>query len=339
VLLRSTTGGSAWTEIDQELKHANCLAQGSIYQGGEWDHDSNTNTDPVLAVFKSTNNGTSWARHHINAITGKVKTIVQHPSNSNILFAGGEKLSNRQGCLFKSTDTGVNWTEVGASEFNDPYHGVNDIAFDPFDYHKILVAHDNGMFISTNDGVDWNKKTQNIYSINCIVSDPTTPNRFFIGCFHGLYVTTNGGTQWDDMTSGMDIDHVTCMDFDPVNGLLYAGTGGGGVYRYEAGTAVDDLSQPVFSKELILYQNYPNPFNAETEIRFELPRNGYVLLQVYDIRGRLVRTLLNQSMSAGSRREIWDTKDKSGLSAPSGLYLVKLKADDHVQTIKVILQK
>jgi len=86
-----------------------------------------------------------------------------------------------------------------------------------------------------------------------------------------------------------------------------------------------------------LGQNYPNPFNPETMIRYDLPEAGQVHLLIYNVSGQLVRTLVDEDRPAGSFRATWDGADDSGRSAASGIYFVKMKAGDFVQTNRALL--
>ncbi len=88
-----------------------------------------------------------------------------------------------------------------------------------------------------------------------------------------------------------------------------------------------------------LYPAYPNPFNPETTITFDLAQDGNVSLQVYDIQGRLIKTLLNNGMFAGRHEIKWDGKTSSGINAASGVYLVKLKTGGYSKYTKVSLLK
>ena len=83
-----------------------------------------------------------------------------------------------------------------------------------------------------------------------------------------------------------------------------------------------------------LYQNYPNPFNASTQIRFNLQKSGPVTLKVYNLLGMEIETLLSGLKTAGVYIVTWNA---DGL--PSGLYLVRLKAGEFIQTKKLLLQK
>ena len=98
--------------------------------------------------------------------------------------------------------------------------------------------------------------------------------------------------------------------------------------------AAGDLPAP-----MALGQNYPNPFNPMTTIAFTLDRSGPVKLQVFDVQGHLVRTLVNEIRTAGPYRVDWDGKDNAGRTAAAGLYMYRLAAGDVVQQKKMTLLK
>ena len=89
-----------------------------------------------------------------------------------------------------------------------------------------------------------------------------------------------------------------------------------------------------------LAQNVPNPFNPLTRIRFEVPGGGArVTLRVFDVEGRLVRTLVDGFESGGERSAVWDGADSRGYLVASGLYFYRLETPDFVKTRKMLLLK
>jgi formate-dependent nitrite reductase cytochrome c552 subunit len=88
-----------------------------------------------------------------------------------------------------------------------------------------------------------------------------------------------------------------------------------------------------------LSQNYPNPFNPTTNIEFAIPQHETVKLEVYDILGRLVSTLANSDMPAGTYKVIWNGKDANGASVASGLYLYRLQAGSFTSVKKMLMLK
>ena len=83
----------------------------------------------------------------------------------------------------------------------------------------------------------------------------------------------------------------------------------------------------------------PNPFNAETTIEYVLPAAGPVQLAVYDVHGQRVRILADGHYGAGLQRVRWDGRDEDGRPAASGVYLYRIRADDRIQTRKLLLLK
>jgi len=89
---------------------------------------------------------------------------------------------------------------------------------------------------------------------------------------------------------------------------------------------------------LVLYPNHPNPFNPTTSIGFESPAGADATVRVYDVSGRLVRSL-QVPPGDGQRSVVWDGRDERGRSLPSGVYFCRLQAGDRNQTRKMLLLK
>ena len=97
---------------------------------------------------------------------------------------------------------------------------------------------------------------------------------------------------------------------------------------------------PPTPSELRVEQNHPNPFNPRTTIEFELTKPSPVQLRVYDVSGRLVRTLLEDSWKgAGSHSVQWNGRDDQGQSVASGVYVYQVTAGDFVSAKRMVLLK
>jgi hypothetical protein len=136
---------------------------------------------------------------------------------------------------------------------------------------------------------------------------------------------------WVDITSSVDtVNNIACgistTGLSPfVAGYIKRGTGIGG--------------EPAPTR-YALHQNVPNPFNPSTVIRYDVPAGGGdVTLVIYDVAGRLVRTLIDGYQVTGRREVTWDGRDRSGSAVSSGVYFYRLVAGDYVQTRKMILLK
>jgi len=86
-----------------------------------------------------------------------------------------------------------------------------------------------------------------------------------------------------------------------------------------------------------LSQNYPNPFNPSTQISFAMPGAGHVRLEVLNILGQHVATILDQNLAAGDHEVTWNASDDAGRSVASGVYLYRLSAGDFVGVRKMVL--
>ncbi len=86
-----------------------------------------------------------------------------------------------------------------------------------------------------------------------------------------------------------------------------------------------------------LLQNYPNPFNPETQIEFVLPKQARVKLEVYNLLGQKVVTLIDREMPAGPNTIVWDGKNETGENVSSGIYFYRLEAGDLKKTKKMVI--
>ena len=88
-----------------------------------------------------------------------------------------------------------------------------------------------------------------------------------------------------------------------------------------------------------LSQNYPNPFNPVTSLRYDLPEDGLVNITVYDMMGRVVKTLVNNSQTAGYKSIQWNATNNRNEPISAGLYLYAIQAGEFRQTKKMVLLK
>jgi hypothetical protein len=88
-----------------------------------------------------------------------------------------------------------------------------------------------------------------------------------------------------------------------------------------------------------LHQNVPNPFNPTTMIRFDLAEHAHVELRIFDVSGRQVRTLVNQSLDRKRHTVVWDGRDDAGVPVSSGVYFYRLEAGSFSTTRKMVVMK
>jgi hypothetical protein len=102
-----------------------------------------------------------------------------------------------------------------------------------------------------------------------------------------------------------------------------------------ADTALGDT--PIRPQNFELEQNYPNPFNPETIIAYQLPQAGHVSLDIFDVMGRRVRTLLAEVQEARRHEAAWDGLNDAGDPVASGIYLYRIRFGASTQTKTMLL--
>ncbi len=119
------------------------------------------------------------------------------------------------------------------------------------------------------------------------------------------------------------------------SGSVRAKTRGDGVYRLLVGSP--DAARPDDDRSIRLDPVFPNPFNPSTTIRFEVDVKQWVRVAIYSVAGALIKTLLDDTVSAGERRLIWDGRSRTGQEVGSGVYFVRVSNQRESVTRKVVL--
>jgi hypothetical protein len=235
------------------------------------------------------------------------------------------------------------------------------------------ISSDNGnQYIDDSPDVFYdNNSTYSITTLDRInlngVSDDVVlcfNHRFYVehdADFCKIEVSTNG-TSWDELTCFTGIDSSWHTSYAPLSD--YANTR---IYlRFtiitdetinDPGWRIDDINiiasvgadtndvvvPPVITK---LYKNYPNPFNPSdagrssgTEINFTINRKNHVKLEIYNIKGQLVRSLVNEELDADKYSVTWDGRDSERNPVASGVFFYKMQAGDYTCMKKMLLMK
>ena len=159
-------------------------------------------------------------------------------------------------------------------------------------------------------------------------------------------VTTGSGGEicWDpdDLPSGIFIlvlsptneiymRDQSCADFG-ANDTLY-------IFFYQYNVSVEPHRDVPAPDRYLLVQNYPNPFNPETTIGYQIPEGSQVRLQIYNVLGQHIRTLVDARQEAGSYTVVWDGMDSSSMPASSGVYFYRFQAGEYSLTKSMLLIK
>jgi len=102
-------------------------------------------------------------------------------------------------------------------------------------------------------------------------------------------------------------------------------------------TEIDDVRDATTPNTYTLYPNYPNPFNPATNIRFKVPNSIQVQMDIFDISGRKVLTLLDKEVESGDHSVRWNGTNRHHLRVASGVYLVRMTAGPYISVQKMLL--
>jgi hypothetical protein len=106
-----------------------------------------------------------------------------------------------------------------------------------------------------------------------------------------------------------------------------------------SGTDVEDDNSPVLPEDFVLRQNHPNPFNSSTLIKYSLPKYVRVNVEIFNVLGQRIRSLVDGEQSAGRYVIEWDGRDDNGHELATGVYFYRVVAGDYVEVKKMLLLK
>lgn len=295
-------------------------------------------------VYKTSDGGGSWAAISPdltggpgggNLLFGTITTIDQSPVNADIIWAGTDDSR-----VWVTQDGGTSWDEV-SDDLPDRWctrvtadirhEAAGYVAFSGYRVDD-LMPH---IFRTDDYGLIWQDISGNLQGVpvNDILQDPTREGWLYIGTDFGMFYSDDSGQTWQGMSPLHPICPVFDIDISPDPPKLVSGTHGRSMYEFDLGFVgvPESEARPLAFK---LNQNYPNPFNATTAISFEARQAGNISLNIYDVTGRLVKTLLDGPVTGGEHKLSFDG---SGLA--SGVYFLSLKADNCRASKKMTLIK
>jgi photosystem II stability/assembly factor-like uncharacterized protein len=274
---------------------------------------------------RSTNSGQDW--NILSLFTSETSRALFF--NNNILWAVGRNYGNN--LLYNSYNYG--------SEFDSLYSGFgtynsNNPIFATGNGYVFLASRSDdldGIMQSTDYGLSWRQVLYKRIAATVFADE----KGLVIASSDSMHLSMSYGDTWKNSYQpiGNNIgDYITDIKKD-ITHKFYLGTSTIGLFEVEIITDVNEASEPddiVFN----IIQNYPNPFNPKTKIEFEIENFGFVTLKVYDILGNEIATLVKEEKPQGSYEVEFD-----GTGLSSGIYFYQLRAEEFIQTRKMILLK
>ena len=319
-VFRSTDEGTSWTPVNSGLAQSNVrslLCKDSILFAG---------TD--LGIYTSVNEGAVWTKSGVGLVGGLIQCLAAAGPN---VFASRD---NAQ--FYRTTDNGAHWALSPPPGASVAY----SLAVMIEGSDTTLFAGMNGSWrvsVSTDVGLSWSPANSGLPPRNVRALAVKGRNLFAGTEGEGVFLSTNKGISWTSVNGNLESLEIECLLVpSETSDTLFAGTFEAGVAKRSMSSLILSLETPatVVPNEFTIAQNYPNPFNPSTTIRYELPKASVVRLSVYDMLGREVSVLVNDTKDAGAHEVTFD-----GSNLGSGVYVYRMAADDFVQSKKLILLK
>jgi photosystem II stability/assembly factor-like uncharacterized protein len=329
-IYKTTNGGNNWVlkyGLNQEFYHFTQLFFTTSTIGwGAGDSYSSTSNIYSGGIIKTTNTGENWILQ-TNVINNSFYSIFFTSFDTG--YACGHNI------VIKTTNNGTVWFNITPDTTMDYYSIYFNNASTGF------MTSTNKIYKTTNFGLNWAAQiiNGNLFVISSIkfINDNTG---FVVGSYPGIHGqiirTTNNGINWSlgviPTIYGYKLNDLWATNTNSIYavgayGLIIKSTNGGNTF------GVVSINENI-PNNFFLSQNYPNPFNPNTNIRYELPKNSFVKIVVFDLLGREIKTLVNEKQSPGTYNVSFDAS-----TYPSGVYFYRLSTDDFSETKKMILLK
>jgi photosystem II stability/assembly factor-like uncharacterized protein len=292
-------------------------------------------------VTKTTDGGITWNPTNNGSplnTNNSTYSIAVSRTNDDVVYAITSPVSTRAK-VFKTTNGGTSWAEITGTL---PDKFLTDIAINPINDQELYITvsgfGSSHLFKSTDGGTIWTDAGTGLPDVptSSVIIDPSATNHVYVGNDIGVYLSTNGGTNWQEFQSGMTGAAIVIdLSISESNKKIRAITHGRGNYQrplHSTSVSINNTGEIAIGYKL--EQNYPNPFNPSTTISYQLSAVNDVKLNVYDINGKLLKSLVNSRQQAGKHSV---TFDASGLA--SGTYFYTLTAGEFTQTKKMLLVK
>lgn len=317
VLLKTVNGGNVWNIVNNHSGYGKLFF---INNQTGWC------TSYGGYIRKTTNGGTNWNDVDLPIISLSSEVCFL---NSNTGFAIGYVPAHDSSYIYKSTNAGANWQVL---------HGFNYMfnSFDVNDENNIYLSGPGGDFMKTNNGgVTWD---YSVIDFNLTIKDITFTNNttgYVCGSDGNVFATFNGGANWQSQTPGTGSSLIKVSFLGASNEVGFS-TGMNGVILKTTNGGISGIQSTgnEVPAGFSLSQNYPNPFNPTTNIRIQLPKEGFAKLTVFDVTGKEAAVLVNENLRAGEYKV-----DFNASAMPSGVYFYRLTIEGFTDVKKMILVK
>jgi len=194
------------------------------------------------------------------------------------------------------------------------------------------------IYKTTNGGTNWTNISGNLPDSpaqdGMIYHPGFSTSYYLVGMDIGVFMTTNWGVNWVELADGLPNTVAMRLDYNKLANKINLGTHGRSTYQI-SGYLINIVNyNSEIPEKYELSQNYPNPFNPGTRIKFAIENKELSKLEIFDMLGRKLNTLIDKVLDAGTYEVNFD-----GSNLSSGIYFYKLTTNQFTETKKMILMK
>jgi hypothetical protein len=312
----SPTGTSGWVSSDRFGWNTPIVMSPS---------DHNTLLAGSQYVYRSVNNGVSWAKISGDLssspggslVYGTITTLDVSKTAPSLYYAGTD-----DGRVWRTLDGGGLWTNISAGL---PTRWVTRVTADPVNSQVVYVTlsgfssdYQAAMVYRSGDrGNTWTNISGNLPNIpaNDLLVDPTDTQRLYLATDLGVWTTRNTGATWYEIGAGLPMTSVADLTLHASARKLFAFTHGRSAWSLDLSALPVSAPESAPAAALRLAVPRPNPARESARIALEMPRAGEAQVVIYDVIGRRVSTLHQGVLAAGRHEFAWTRRDDRGLRA------------------------
>ena len=210
----------------------------------------------------------------------------------------------------------------------------------------IIQAQPNAIWIRTFGGInsDYGRSIQQVFNDGYILIGTTAS----FGDNNDVWLIktdVQGNEEWNKPFGGSDFDRgyavqQTENDEYVITGWTKSfGNGNNDAWLIKIENPLAEIDDSFIPNIFVFHQNYPNPFNPITLLEYDLPKDELVNITIYDMKGRMIKTLINGLKTAGYKSVQWNATNDRNETVSAGVYLYSIQAGEFRQTKKMVLLK
>ena len=361
-LFRSVDGGKSWTAQNNGLTHHMAFSvaeapNGDLFAGSwgifrssdngdSWQAAGSTLMVPFCIAFKSDGDdqyifagtgGGIWRSADNGANWDTASYGLPRPNSIDIrdlaVSADGTIYAATGEGLYQSNDSGDSWLPAD-SVFKTESINMRTIAINSKGH---IFAGGNRSFKSLDGGQSWSELTMpGPYSITALAINQQ--DGIYAASWGPVYHSGDNGDSFQHLDSDLEDIQMYALAVNE-EGILFAASGHAGIFRSTNSTLVTNIRESLMipPENFDLMQNYPNPFNPSTTIAFVIEAQGHTVLEIFDIQGRKIDTLIDRRMPPGRHMHKWDGRNHCGQAVACGIYVYRLSVNNQQFSRKMLL--